>query len=238
MMMLAGAAMTALDGLLSLVSASSATGAGNRNTAAAATFNLPGSSTGAVAGGGSAAGGNVPALSAGTMNALLSLQGRPGSTGDPASWLFSLIDTDRDGTISKSEFATGLAVDATTGQADAAFSTLDDDEDGTISQPELTAALQHRGHHHPHRARPAAAPSDSDGSDTVGSIGATSSKTSTNADGSTTTTIRYADGSQVTTTTPAGASGGAAGHPLERLIARQARMLSATAPGGSVAMSV
>jgi hypothetical protein len=66
-------------------------------------------------------------------------------------------------------------------------------------------------------------------------------QTVTNPDGSTTTTLSYADGSQITMTKPAATSAGtgaAANNFLERIIQHQAQLLAASTAGQSVAMSV
>ena len=60
----------------------------------------------------------------------------------------------------------------------------------------------------------------------------------TNSDGSTTTTLSYADGSTISMTTPpSGGAGSGPGGFLARMIQQQAQMF-ASSPGQSVAMSV
>ena len=67
------------------------------------------------------------------------------------------------------------------------------------------------------------------------------SQSVTNSDGSTTTTLSYADGSQITMTKPAAGSAGSSGAAnnfLERIIQHQAQLLASQTAGQSVAMSV
>src|SRR5262249_55149367 len=187
-----------------------------------------------------------------TMTALLSVQGQPGLVNGDAfsTQLFSLLDGDSDGTISKSEFEATFGQSGNTAQADSIFAQLDADGDGAVSQGELTSALQrgseaphhHHGHHHDIRG-----PSDG-GSAGMGVGGGTGSndpltqadttQTVSNADGSSTTTITYADGSQVSMTTPAGAADTAMHNFLERMIQHQAQMLASASAGQSLTTSV
>jgi hypothetical protein len=88
--------------------------------------------------------------------------------------------------------------------ADALIGKLDTNGDGAVSQTELAAGAP-KGHHHH------GSPSDAaGGGDPLASLlqtGSTSSADNstsvTNADGSTTTTITYADGMKITLSTPA-----------------------------------
>jgi EF-hand domain pair len=192
----------------------------------------------------------------GTMNTLLSVQGQPGLVnGDAFSkQLFSLLDGNGDGTISKSEFEATIGRNGKTAQADSIFSRLDTNGDGSVSQSELTSALQNasQAHRHHHGHHPDVEAADASASGASGGAGSSpsspssnnpltqsdTSQTVTNADGSSTTTITYGDGSQVTMTTPATASDTNLHHFLERLIQRQAQMLATSTPGQALAMSV
>jgi hypothetical protein len=138
----------------------------------------------------------------------------PAGAADPSSFaqkLFNSVDTNGDGQISKSELESAFTTGGgTASQADAFFSKLDSNGDGSVSQSELTTGLQqaHHGHGH-HHAAPAGGSGSSDplaallqaieGSTTAGGT----AQSATNADGSTTTTLAYADGAKVTLTTPA-----------------------------------
>src|ERR1700690_2561426 len=189
-----------------------------------------------------------PPFGAGTMAALLSLQGQSttGVTAQSPSQLFAKLDADGDGQISKSEFESALGnAGVSTSTADALFAKLDANGDGSISQSELTSAKHGHHHHHMHGGGESQG-SGSSGQNAIdtllssaGANGATT-KTATNADGSTTTTISYADGRTVDMTTPAvpangagsastGASGQNTANLLEQLIQMQAQLLSSAA---------
>ena len=131
--------------------------------------------------------------------------GQDGTGGSQS--LFSKLDTDGDGSISKSEFESTLGqsgVDQSS--ADALFAKLDQNGDGSVSQSELSSAAHHG--HHAHGA--GGGGGGGDASSLLDSTGAdgSQSQTATNADGSTTTTVTYADGSTVTLTTPAAQTSG------------------------------
>jgi hypothetical protein len=159
--------------------------------------------SGASSGGPSApsgSGATTQPFQSGTLAALLSLQGQ-GGTGQ-SSGLLSKLDTDGDGTISKSEFESALGsagVDTTS--ADSLFSKLDANGDGSVTGSELRTA-KHGGHH---AGGAGAAGSSGGGADSLmdqtDATGATT-QTTTGPDGSTTTTTTYADGTTMTTTTP------------------------------------
>jgi len=176
-------------------------------------------------------------LAPNTLDALLAVQGQnqaPIVNGDAFSQqLFSLLDTNGDGSISKSEFETAFGQNGNTTQADQIFGQLDANGDGSITQSELTNALDGQGqgggqqvhHHHHHHfgmdGLGASANSGATGSgdasggttDPLAALGGTSQSV-TNSDGSTTTTITYSDGSTVSMTTPAanGSGNGSAGN--------------------------
>ena len=203
-----------------------------------------------------------------TMSALIAAQSRDSTASttsasstsastDPTSALqdlFSQIDANGDGQISKTEFENALGAGGTNlAQADDVFNKLDANGDGSVSLDEMQKALQGAqgkgGHHHHHVA-------DSDGSTgtdgtsstsgTSGSgaggsnsdpllqalAGATSTSV-TNSDGSTTTSITNADGSVITMTSPAAttssSSATASYNFLEQMIQRAAQAVSAGA---------
>jgi EF hand domain-containing protein len=198
-------------------------------------------------------------LAPSTLDALLAVQGQgqaPVVNGDAFSQqLFSLLDSNQDGGVSKSEFDTAFAQNGDTTQADQIFTQLDANGDGAISASELTQAIEGGSgsdeapqvHHHHHHGMPPLAPSGtadngsgSDGaSDGLAALDG-SSQTVTNSDGSTSTTITFADGSQVSMTLPAAAGSGTSGmmtNYIERMIERQAQMLAGSATGQSLAVS-
>ena len=188
------------------------------------------------------------AFGPGTMAALLSLQDQSatGATAQTPSSLFSKLDTDGDGQVSKSEFETALTgAGASISTADALFAKLDANGDGSISQSELAKA-SHGRHHHMHGGGDSNASSASGQSvidpllSSTDAAGATT-QTAANADGSTTTTISYADGSTVAMTPPAastnssgtaasGESGQNTNNLLERLIQLQSQLLGSVTP--------
>ena len=156
--------------------------------------------------------GSSSSFEPGTLAALISLQGQTASgvVGQSPSDLFSQLDTDGDGQISKTEFEQALgAVGVDTQSADALFGKLDANSDGNVSVGELNKA-HGRGHHHHHHADSTGPTQGGDpqqgglssllnSSDITGAT----TQTATNPDGSTTTTISYADGTSVSMTTSA-----------------------------------
>ncbi|MBS0246158.1 MAG: EF-hand domain-containing protein [Proteobacteria bacterium] len=198
------------------------------------------------------------------MSQLIDLQQKAsaaGSTGasDPGNAkLFAKLDTDGDGTISKSEFEAAASQHGIgTSISDAVFAKLDGNGDGSVSQSELASAAQGHGHHGHHMAGAGGAggvggAQDGDADDVTSGSNADGSKTvtTTNADGSVTTTITYADGSTASSTsTPSAANAGqsGAGQPngngssgnggsalMKELMALQSHLMSAAS---SVAMS-
>jgi len=195
------------------------------------------------------AGCGAPSMAPGTMDALFAAQSQTSAASGSsslASQLFSLLDTNGDGSISKSEFEATLGQNGNTAAADSLFDKLDPNGDGSVDPGELASALQTKGakgHHHHHHlggASSADAASTGGGADDLLGAGNTG-QTVTNSDGSTTTTLSYADGSQITMTKPAAGSAGtsaAANNFLERIIQHQAQLLASQTAGQSVAMSV
>ena len=195
------------------------------------------------------AGCGAPSMAPGTMDALFAAQSQTSAASGSsslASQLFSLLDTNGDGSISKSEFEATLGQNGNTAAADSLFDKLDPNGDGSVDPGELASALQTKGakgHHHHHHlggASSAGAANTGGGADDLLGAGNTG-QTVTNSDGSTTTTLSYADGSQITMTKPAAGSAGssaAANNFLERIIQHQAQLLATQTAGQSVAMSV
>jgi hypothetical protein len=203
----------------------------------------------AAAPAGGTAGTGCSSFDSGTMAALISLQDQSASgvTAQSPSSLFSKLDTDGDGQISKSEFENALAgAGVDTSSADALFAKLDANGDGSISQSELTQARRAGDHHHHHMHGGGAQGSGSSGQNGADALlsgtdasGATT-QTTTNGDGSSTTTISYADGSTVEMTTPAAPANGSgtasaggnsqnSANLIERLIQMQAQLLNTAA---------
>jgi Ca2+-binding EF-hand superfamily protein len=148
--------------------------------------------------------------------------------------LFSQIDGNGDGAISKSEFESALGAGGTNlAQADDVFSKLDTNGDGSVSLDEMSSALKGaggQGHHHAHHA----GGGKQSGEDSLlQALDGASSTSTTNSDGSTTTSVTYADGSTVTLTTPApqtsSSSASSSYNFIEQAIQREAQALSASA---------
>ena len=150
--------------------------------------------------------GSSSSLEPGTLAALISLQGQTASgvVGQSPSDLFSQLDTDGDGQISKTEFEQALgAVGVDSQSADALFGK----PDANVSVGELNKA-HGRGHHHHHHDDSTGPTQGGDPQQgglssllSLSDITGATTQTATNPDGSTTTTISYADGTSVSTTT-------------------------------------
>jgi hypothetical protein len=149
-------------------------------------------------------------ISPATLSALLAAQSQS-STGATAAGatnpagalqdLFSQIDANGDGKITKSEFENALGAGGTNiAQADKVFKELDGNGDGSVSLNELKSALQgghHGGHHHVHSTGSA----DADGSTTSGS---------TNGSVSSDPLLQALAASSATTTSSTSTNGGTA----------------------------
>jgi hypothetical protein len=261
-----GAAASMLEALQSLsTSKSSSAQTTGFGQAATNPFDLTGNA---------ASSGNSPAatgssgfsqLAPGTLSALLAAQSQastatttsssisasaPTSRSAALQDLFSQIDANGDGQISKSEFENALGAGGTNlAQADSVFNKLDGNGDGSVSLSELSSALQGAGgrgghHHHAHvgGAGGSGNSSSADGSSSdplLQALAGATANTVTNSDGSTTTSITNADGSVVTLTTPAAkissssatssSNATASYNFLEQLIQREAQAISSGA---------
>ncbi|MDE2376843.1 EF-hand domain-containing protein [Bradyrhizobium sp.] len=196
--------------------------------------------------------GNRPQISPETMSALLAAQsqsatGSTTSTSSPTSRqdalkdLFSQIDADGDGKITKSEFENALGAGGTNlAQADDVFSKLDANSDGSVSLDEMSKALKGAGHRHHHHAAGASGAGDGSDSSTQASGGSTSTSV-TNADGSTTTTVKYADGFKVSMTTPGASSASSSANSpynwFEQMMQREAQAISTSTASSAVSMT-
>jgi EF-hand domain pair len=250
MLLAFGAASSAIDSLLGLVSPKQTQSPGSGQDQpnlfafqADAATNSQGISAGPAAGGGAH-------ISPETMSALLAAQSQSGTAFQPTSrenalkGLFSKIDADGDGKITKSEFEDALGAGGTnTAQADDVFGKLDKDGDGSVSLGELSSALKGgRGHHGHHRVTEGAGDDQND--PLLQALQGATGTSVTNADGSTTTSLTYADGSTVTMTKPAASSASSASSAatssynfLEQLIQRQANAIAAQT-SSSLSLSV
>jgi len=186
-------------------------------------------------------------LSPDTLGALISMQGQNDdsdhSISSRAQSLFAKLDSNGDGQVTKAEFENAFGTGADRSKVDGLFDALDGNSDGSVSVEELTSAAR-ASHSHPHHHMHGAGSGQAGGLKGLLAAAGASSETATNADGSTTTTISYADGSKVAMTTPATASSGDSGSQnsapggniLAQLIRLQAQMLAQTAstPSSSV----
>jgi hypothetical protein len=150
-------------------------------------------------------------ISPATLSALLAAQSQSSTTATtPASTspagalrdLFSQIDANGDGKITKSEFENALGAGGTNiAAADKVFNELDGNGDGSVSLGELKSALQgghHGGHHHVH-ATNSTGSTDAAGSTTNGS---------TNGSGSSDPLLQALAASSATTTSSTSTNGG------------------------------
>jgi Ca2+-binding EF-hand superfamily protein len=202
-----GAVSSAIEAFQSLTSSSkpspAKTGFSQPSTAS---FDVTSTAT-VSSGTASGSAGYVPGngISPATMSALLAAQGQsPGtsaSTMSPSAALqdlFSQIDGNGDGAIGKSEFENALGAGGTNlAQADDVFGKMDVNGDGSVSLDEMSSALKGMGghkHHHAHGAGGSQSGTDA----LLQALDAASSTSTTNSDGSISTTITMADGTKVT----------------------------------------
>lgn len=215
MLLALGAVSSALDAIQSLTNSTSSSSTQKKGTSQTAAnpfaIDSGSSTTGSPATPGNV--GTTPQIASETMNALFAAQSQSAdNAGSPASTdsarrdaalkdLFSQIDADGDGKITKSEFENALGAGGTNvAKADDVFSKMDANSDGSVSLDEMSKALKsgHRGHH----AHGAGGSGDATGGGSGSSSGGSTSTTTTAADGSTTTTVTYADGFKMSTTVP------------------------------------
>jgi hypothetical protein len=235
MMFALGAASSAVDAIKSLTSSSSqpAGGFGQIDPFGLSDSAAPSGSSTATTGLG---GGSQ--ISPATMSALLAAQSQAGSTtSTPTSQsaalqdLFSQIDGNGDGQISKSEFESALGAGGTNlAQADDVFNKLDTNGDGSVSLSEMSSALKGSGKGGGHHRHAHVGGSSGSGDDPLmQALQGASSTSTTNSDGSTTTSLTYADGSKVTMTSPAAATSSSASSSyniIEQMIQREANAIS------------
>jgi Ca2+-binding EF-hand superfamily protein len=198
-------------------------------------------------------------ISPATMSALLAAQGQsttassaPTSRAGALKDLFSQLDANGDGQVSKTEFESALGAGGTNlAQADDVFSKLDKNGDGSVSLNELSSALKGAGgnghHHHHHVAGSDGSNGAGDSSSTSGSssdpllqaLSGASSTQVANSDGTTTTSVTYADGSKVTLTSPPATKSSSTATSsynfIEQLIQREAQAISS---GATAALSL
>jgi EF hand domain-containing protein len=255
MLLALGAVSSVWDALQSLTSSSktSSVQTASPGQTASSLFDIDAS---APAGGASGTGTSRGVqISPQTMSALIAAQSQSGTTNpaptDPSQALqdlFSQIDGNGDGGITKQEFESALGAGGTNiAAADDVFNKLDTNGDGSVSLDELKQALQGAGHHGGHHHVHAGGTGDGDGTDPTSSsdpllaaLAGASSTSVANTDGSTTTSITYADGSKVSLTSPAASTSSTSSasssatssyNLIEQLIQREAQALSASISG-------
>ena len=155
-----GAVSSALDALQSLTSSKSSPRATGFSQAAANPFDLSGGTATSGSPDQASATSGFSRLSPSTMNALLAAQSQattttstPTSPSAALQDMFSQLDADHNGQISKTEFESALGAGGTNlAQAEDVLAKLDKDGSGTVSLDEMSAALKGRGHHRYHHA--------------------------------------------------------------------------------------
>lgn len=239
-----GAASSLLDALQSLTkSKSSSPQPTGFDQGSSNPFDLSGSAASSASFASASAPGGYSQLSPATMSALLAAQSQsstattipaPASKADALKDLFSRLDANGDGQISKSEFESALGAGGTNiANADNVFSKMDANSDGNVSLDEMSSALKGsgKGHHHHHRAGGGTDGSSQD--PLLQALDGASSTSVTNSDGSTTTSLTYADGSKVTLTSPAASTSSSSATSsynfIEQMIQREARAISSGA---------
>jgi hypothetical protein len=243
MLLALGAATSAIDALQALTSSKSAS-AKSTGVSQASSFDFFSNSQASASTGSSNGGGSQ--ISPETMSALLAAQSQsstgttvsaPTSRSDALKDLFSQIDADGDGKITKSEFENALGAGGTNlAQADDVFSKLDKDGNGSVGLDEMSQALKggKGGHHrHHHIANGSSDASGSNADPLMQALQGASSTSVTNGDGSVTTSLTYADGSKVTMTSAASGSSSSAATSsynfIEQMIQREAKAISSSA---------
>jgi Ca2+-binding EF-hand superfamily protein len=160
MLLALGALSSVWGALQSLTSSSTASSAqSSTDTKSPGQFDLSGGA-GAGVPSASSVGAASSQISPETMSALLAAQSQSGSANsaplDPSQALqdlFSQIDGNGNGQISKQEFEGALGAGGTNlAAADDVFSKLDRNGDGSVSLDELKSALRGGHHHHHHMA--------------------------------------------------------------------------------------
>src|SRR5580704_1178649 len=150
MLLALGAASSVIDALQSLTSQKSS----SAGQPPANPFDVAGSATASGGATSSQPVSGFSPISPQTMSALIAAQGDVTNTAptNPSAALqdlFSQIDANGDGSISKTEFEKALGAGGTnTAAADKVFGELDTNGDGSVSLDEVKSALQGAGGHH------------------------------------------------------------------------------------------
>jgi hypothetical protein len=161
-------------------------------------------------------------LAPGTMATLLDAQSQPvtaasaAKRADSLKRLMGMLDSDGSGGISQAEFANKLgAGGSNTANAEKVFATLDKNDDGSVNADELSVVLN--------------------------GPKAPSSTTTGNSDGTTTTSMTYADGSTVSTTSAptstASSKASSSYNFVEQMIQRQANAIATSSSASALSIS-
>jgi hypothetical protein len=164
-------------------------------------------------------------LAPGTMATLLDAQSQPvtaaseAKRADSLKRLMGMLDSDGSGGISQAEFANKLgAGGSNTANAEKVFATLDKNDDGSVNADELSVVLN--------------------------GPKAPSSTTTGNSDGTTTTSMTYADGSTVSTTSAPTSTASTASSKasssynfVEQMIQRQANAIATSSSASALSIS-
>jgi hypothetical protein len=248
MMFALGAATSLIDTLQSLTASGSSSASSQAQSQAAANpFQLGASpQTSATPTTGFSAGtSGYSAISPQTMSALLDAQSQSGTTSstststspsDGLQNLFNDIDSNGDGSITKSEFESALGAGGTnTAAADKVFGELDTNGDGSVSMAELKTALQgagghHGGHHHMHASSGSgdSTSSTDPSTDPLLQAFATSTSTSGSTSGSTdlASTLNILDKSQLQGISLNGTSSASSSYMLTQALAHAEQSFS------------
>ena len=250
MLLALGAASSVLDALQSLTSSKSSS---PQTTGFSQASTNPFDLSGSTAASGSPTPGirssGCSQISPATMSALLAAQSQsstasttsaPTSRADALKDLFSQLDANGDGQISKSEFESALGAGGTNlAQADDVFGKLDKNGDGSVSLDEMSSALKGRAARvtitimSPVRTDPDPGADGSSSDPLLQALDGASCTSVTNSDGSTTTSVTYADGSKVTMTSPAATTSSSTATSsynfIEQMIQREAQAISSGA---------
>ena len=158
----------------------------------------------------------------------------PTRKSDALNDLFSQLDADGNAGISQAEFETALGATGTdAAEAAKVFGKMDKDADGSVTSDEMCAALLRGSHRNGQHYFPVTLRDQSGGPKDANIPAANphpvSSTSVANEDGTTTTSLIYADGSRATMRSAATSSGEATSsyNFIEQMILRQAKALAA-----------
>jgi hypothetical protein len=181
--------------------------------------------------------GPCPPFSLDTMSALINAQAQSGTSvlSSQQQKVFGELDTDGDGKITGDELKADFGPQNSKA-ADYVMGKLDKDGDGSVSADEFGAGTTRTAHRHHMHAGPPPGQGSQDPLAQLLSADGANSTSSANSDGTSTTTITYADGSKVSMTSAPSSSGWSGRatsdstqqNLLEQLIKMQSQLLQVT----------